>query len=241
VNAKLREIGIEEAASLIRRVGAVRAAHAPRRCKRIATLLRRARSVVSDYLDQLRTNAPRLNLFSALGICDDEFSHSRFLAFLLDPAESHDQRALFLHSFLARFAPRLLASPGDLHAAFVRREFAAGSDRPDIVVFLPGVGVLCIENKTWSKEGPRQIARYQDWLASQGRGTKQLVFLTPAGREPRTAKRCAIPVTPVSYGAIAEWLRSLESAVPQRLRIVLEMHAEACLQLHQRKSRLAAP
>jgi hypothetical protein len=227
----------EAAATLLRRVRELRAAQAPQRRRRIKTLLGHAQDIVAELQARSRASASRTNVFNVLDIGDCELSHSRFLAFLLNPAEQHDQRTLFLQSFLARFSPGIKLSAGELADAFVRREFTAESDRPDIVIFLPDFSVVCIENKTGSGEGRQQIARYQDWLRSLPPGRKQLIFLTPTGRDPITAKSCAIPVTAVSYRAIAEWLQSSELMVPGRLRAMLDMHAEACLQLHRLKYR----
>jgi hypothetical protein len=148
-------------------------------------------------------------------------AHSRFLAFLLDPCAAHDQGALFLETFLARFGFMMRPIPG-LDASSVCTEFAVAGDRLDIVIFLPQFGVLCIENKTWSDEGQEQIRRYQRWMASLPHGPKQLVFLTPDGRDSATAEPGGIPVTAVSYRAIGEWLNAPELVVPPRLRTALD-------------------
>src|SRR5437867_3879565 len=47
-----------------------------------------------------RQTATRFNLFEALGLARNEQYQSRFLAFLLNPTESHDQGDLFLRTFL---------------------------------------------------------------------------------------------------------------------------------------------
>jgi hypothetical protein len=55
-----------------------------------------------------RKTAPHFNLFKALAIARKEQFQSRFLAFLLDPTESHDQGAMFLCTFLEQMLPEFL-------------------------------------------------------------------------------------------------------------------------------------
>ncbi len=56
--------------------------------------------VENDALRELETRIGRFNIFDALGIVNQEIKHSNFLAWLLDPAESHGQGGLFLRAFL---------------------------------------------------------------------------------------------------------------------------------------------
>ena len=56
--------------------------------------------VQNDDLLELEQRIGRFNIFDALGIARVEIRHSNFLAWLLDPAESHGQRSLFLKAVL---------------------------------------------------------------------------------------------------------------------------------------------
>src|SRR5438093_9756984 len=56
--------------------------------------------VENDDLLQLESHIGRFNIFDALGITRVEIRHSNFLAFILDPAESHGQGQLFLKAVL---------------------------------------------------------------------------------------------------------------------------------------------
>lgn len=56
--------------------------------------------VDNDELLQLEERIGRFNIFDALRIVDTEIRHSNFLAWLLDPAESHGQGPLFLKAVL---------------------------------------------------------------------------------------------------------------------------------------------
>lgn len=56
--------------------------------------------VDNDDLLELEQRIGRFNIFDALGIARVEIRHSNFLAWLLDPAESHGQGSLFLRAVL---------------------------------------------------------------------------------------------------------------------------------------------
>ena len=56
--------------------------------------------VDNDDLLALESLIGKFNIFDALGIARAEIRHSNFLAFILDPAESHGQGQLFLNALL---------------------------------------------------------------------------------------------------------------------------------------------
>jgi len=56
--------------------------------------------VENDDLLELERRIGRFNIFDALGIARAEIRHSNFLAWLMDPAESHGQGSLFLKAVL---------------------------------------------------------------------------------------------------------------------------------------------
>ena len=81
--------------------------------------------VDNDDLLELEQRIGRFNIFDALGIARVEIRHSNFLAWLLDPAESHGQGLLFLRAVLMdllRDAPveRRVLSPVELDGAELR-------------------------------------------------------------------------------------------------------------------------
>src|SRR5437868_13272046 len=67
--------------------------------------------VDNDDLLTLESLIGRFNIFDALSISQAEIRHSNFLAFILDPAESHGQGQLFLKAVLMDL---LKAAPADL-------------------------------------------------------------------------------------------------------------------------------
>src|SRR5437870_4902030 len=67
--------------------------------------------VDNEELLALESLIGKFNIFDALGIARWEIRHSNFLAFILDPAESHGQGQLFLKALLMDL---LKATPADL-------------------------------------------------------------------------------------------------------------------------------
>lgn len=164
--------------------------------------------------------APRFNIFSALGIDENEVLASRFLAYLLDPRQSHDQGALFLLSFLRC----VLNEEKEFHHARRARvipERSAGEyGRLDISIEFPDGQIVVIENKINAEERPRQIEDYQTWLSRQRGSGHAVIFLTLTGRRPETAKDDGAPVYPLSYTKLSEWL--LTVPVPDRIGTVIQ-------------------
>jgi hypothetical protein len=175
-----------------------------------------------------RQTAARFNLFEVLGLVRNEQYQSHFLAFLLDPTESHDQGERFLHTFLERILS-LDGLPQCLDRAVVKLEsVVAIYGRVDMVITLPDRRIIVIENKVDASEGEKQIARYQAWLRSKPqptRGQHLLVLLTPEGREPQTGD--PTDVLCISYRQLGDWVSSLLE-LPERLRTVLLQYGENC-------------
>ena len=74
--------------------------------------------VENDDLLELESRIGRFNVFDALGITHVEIRHSNFLAFILDPAESHGQGPLFLKAILMDL---LRSAPPDSRPPFANQ------------------------------------------------------------------------------------------------------------------------
>src|SRR5438093_10084008 len=110
--------------------------------------------VENDDLLQLESHIGRFNIFDALGITRVEIRHSNFLAYILDPAESHGQGQVFLKAVLMDLlkdapANRRPFSPieldgTDLRGVVIKREW----EQIDLLIScqLPPF-VIAIENK----------------------------------------------------------------------------------------------
>ncbi|MCH7848893.1 MAG: PD-(D/E)XK nuclease family protein [Planctomycetes bacterium] len=161
--------------------------------------------VENDELLALEERIGRFNIFDALGIARTEIRHSNFLAWLLDPAESHGQGALFLKAILmdllAQTPPEMRPfSPvqldgAELRGVEIRREWR----NIDILITCEEPKfVIAIENKIGSGEHGKQLSRYETVLNEAfGNVLKQFVYLTIDGDEPSEDKW-----VPYSYGDI---------------------------------------
>lgn len=150
--------------------------------------------VDNDDLLELERRIGRFNIFDALRIVNAEIRHSNFLAWLLDPNESHNLGPLFLRAVLMdlwrqsepRHRPAGLSpitlDGGDLRGVEIRREWQnidllIRCDEPQFVI--------AIENKIRSGEHSDQLERYKETVRKQlGDVPQQFVFLTPEGDEP---------------------------------------------------------
>jgi len=159
----------------------------------IAALAALERFIVdNDDLLQLESMIGRFNIFDALGIARTEIRHSNFLAFILDPAESHGQSQLFLQALLMdllKAAPPGLRplSPiqidgAELRGVEVRREW----NNVDLLITCRDPSfVIVVENKLGSSEHSDQLGRYKDVIHRNFPDARPLyVFLTPDRSEP---------------------------------------------------------
>jgi hypothetical protein len=145
-----------------------------------------------DELRDLEALIGRFNIFDALGVVEREINHSNFLAWLLDPSESHGQGPLFLKAVLMdllRQSPpdKRLFSPialdgGELRGVEVRREW----NHIDILIVCQEPAfAIAVENKVRAKQGRGQLKRYRAIMASEfAHHRRQYVFLTREGDEP---------------------------------------------------------
>jgi len=124
------------------------------------------------------------NIFSSLGIEDDERKHSSFIANLLNPTGSHGQTVLFLECFIKSIdVLREKISTLDLKASYVQTELYLGlcdneylqGGSVDIAIINPQFTIF-IENKIWAKDQLNQLYRY----CSYNRNAIVL-YLTPYG------------------------------------------------------------
>ncbi len=161
--------------------------------------------VQNDDLLELEQRIGRFNIFDALGIARVEIRHSNFLAWLLDPAESHGQGSLFLRALLMdllRDAPveHRILSPVELDGAELRGvEIQREWKHIDILITCQEPRfVIAIENKIESGEHRDQLARYRKVVSEEFPGARRmLVFLTRDGLEASDADWI-----PYSYGDV---------------------------------------
>jgi len=147
--------------------------------------------VENDELFQLEEAIGRFNIFDALGIARVEIRHSNFLAWLLDPSESHGQGGLFLKAVLMdllRYSPvtQRPLSPVELdgielRGVEIRREW----HNIDLLIICQDPQFLIIiENKIDSGEHSNQLGKYEAEIQTHFPGQSALfAFLTRSGIE----------------------------------------------------------
>lgn len=177
------------------------------------------RAILEDFivrnrdLEHLERLLDDFNVFEALGAVRQEMRHSDFLAFLLDPHQSHGLGDEFLKRFLKQVLFGVASQDltpvevdvADLNNAFVRREWR----NIDILVRDPQAGIVCaLENKVTSSEHSGQLRRYRETVTQQFPEYDRIfVFLTPEGDGP--SEEAYIPCT---YTEIADLVDSLRDA-----------------------------
>jgi hypothetical protein len=154
--------------------------------------------LLSRQLVRLETRLGGFNLFNVLGLANKELIHSRMLAWLLQPGESHGLGDLFLRRWLmhvlsdADVSDAKLPTAPDIEAAewvevdAVTEVAMSREDRLDVVVTLRERGqverlwLVAVEVKVDSDEGDQQLPRYSQVLAKRypNADQKVLLFLT---------------------------------------------------------------
>lgn len=164
---------------------------------KLKVLSEMARDLQIRSEERLKAQHGRFNVFTTLLSAGDEVRlHTRFLHELLNPAGTHDCGDLFLKLFfvtLEKHQP--VDDSGEGNAVvwndyskpsyWVSKEVRKAQGQLDLLLEADS-HVLVIENKIWSGEGDRQVARYEEYVASQKPKVGQVLFLTLDGRQAST-------------------------------------------------------
>ena len=157
--------------------------------------------------DELDLGLKNPNIFDILRISHNEIRHSNFLAWLLDPSQTHKLGDIFLKRFLREiFSSEKFAGVDqidveglDLSNATIEREWK----NIDILIQLDNI-VVCIENKVLSKEHSNQLTKYKNIIDAQfPEFEKIFVYLNPEGDEPENETD---QYEPIAYEFIVETL-----------------------------------
>ena len=153
-----------------------------------------------------------------------EIRHSFFLAYLLDPRESHDLGSEFAKQFIELVAPEVIFA--DLSDLEVHRE----RWRIDLaLVSHSSKFVIIVENKIWSGEHGRQLDDYEKEAKNRFRGfTTHFVYLTPNGDKPSNDK-----YLPVSYEELVQRLLPIaKSTNNQEVSVAINHYAKLLVRRH---------
>lgn len=167
----------------------------------------------NEDLENLESIVDKFNIFSSLGIINQEIRHSNFLAWLLDPSETHNLADYFTTSFLKLVTFNSSESnpevnmfevdTWDLSDIQVFREW----NNIDVLLVDDDKKIVCvIENKVDSKEHSNQLKRYRETVEYNYPDYKKLyVFLTVNGEEAETEK----VYVPIRYSDVSELITRL--------------------------------
>ena len=184
-------------------------------------------------LYELESLVNRFNLFEAIGAVRQELRHSDFLAFILDPHQSHGLGDSFLKRLLQVSVLRgnrstLPISPIDfdvwsLDEAVVRREWHK------IDLFIEDAAhklIVGIENKVDSGEHSNQLQRSWKEMSDHYHGWTILgILLAPEVRKPSDDRYVAIDYALV-YQVMGELLELKSSTLGPDIRVVLTHYSQ---------------
>ena len=197
-----------------------------------AALERFAQAPDLAELEQKR-RLSEFNLFRLLNLVDWEETHSRVLAWLLNPRENHQLGDTFLKGFLSATTGMKL-SGGNLMAAQVQPEWRnqVGGQWGflDILILDKERQFLCaIENKVWSGEHSRQLTRYRQALKAKFPDfTQHYVFLSPGGMFAQNATERE-HWRPANYGLICQLVEEAAQtptdSIDEEVRVFLRQYA----------------
>ncbi len=174
-------------------------------------------------IEELESNFPEINsqdinIFEAAGLVRQEIRHSKALAFLFKPNESHrlgDKffKKLITHSTVSDTFKKSYDSNHPSAFKMAITDFEDLIVRPedmqiDILMWSPrNKVVLAIENKVGASEGDNQLTRYKNKIINDERFkgySRVLIYLTPEGDS--SSSDVWIPI---SYKLIIEILEDL--------------------------------
>ena len=163
-------------------------------------------AVDNPDLERLEVVLKEFNAFEAMGVVRQEERHSDFLAFLLNPKESHGfgdavaRRLLKMRVKQASVEPSLTTLElelSDLSDGLVLREW---QDIDILLLFRNAKLAVIIENKIDTLEHSDQLRRYYDVVKRHYEDYAIIGFyLTPSGATPSHDF-----FSPLTYGSIAE-------------------------------------
>lgn len=185
-------------------------------------------------LEKLEEIASQFNIFEALGIEQQELRHSDFLAWLLNPRETHGLGDYFLKKFLLRSAALannekqsglspIDVDTTDFSQATVQRE----QGHIDIlIVNKANLSVCAIENKISSSEHDNQLERYNKYVKRKYPNYRlQLIYLIPYAIRAKNENYIAMGYNSISI--IIEYILQVKgNSIGEEVKILLQHYNE---------------
>ena len=191
-------------------------------------IIERLSSLIKDpTLERLDLTLSKPNFFELLRVSQNEIRHSNFLAWILNPQQSHNLGDTFLKWFLKDvFSDQRVTWINEFKVDSLKtddlniyREYKS----IDLLLETPEF-VVIIENKLWSKEHSNQLTRYKN-IVEKEFPTKQhaFVFLTPYAETPEQDDDKDAYVT-FDYGSIVRILEIIMNTYGQSISSKVEIY-----------------
>lgn len=120
-----------------------------------------------EKLEKINDSVSGFNPFRVLKLEHYEIRHSNFLAWLLNPQESHDLGDVFLKKFLNKIDNTI-----KLKNIIIRREWK------NIDILIEGKDFVCvIENKIYSGENGKQLQNYENIIENEFPNKKKRFYI----------------------------------------------------------------
>lgn len=155
---------------------------------------------ITEFLLYLEKNSEKdfsrwltgVNIFEILGITSAEIRHSRILAWLLNPRESHNLGDKFFKKILMKVIDNNLFFATIKPAEIILKDFSKAEvyreSKSNIDVLYTNKEHrinLVIENKTFTSDHDNQLRKYRRFIENSYAGYRNIyIYLTPNGDEP---------------------------------------------------------
>lgn len=156
------------------------------------TLLSRCEAIVDEYQSLEKSSGKGYNLFSVLGVYDEEVLHSKVIASLLDINGKHRQGNIFLKEFINvcygqdcydfDIESYSIVCEKAIGSVKIDEEYSDGG-RIDIFISDKYGHHIIVENKIYAGDQEQQLERYNK---HRGIGTPPapILYLSPFGKKP---------------------------------------------------------
>ncbi len=185
-----------------------------------------------NLLEKLEDKLKEPNIFSILKMESYEIRHSNFIAWLLDPNESHNLG----HSFLKPFLEDIFSeNKVDFIKNYYIDEYISKIELQNIKIFreyynidllvISDEFVICIENKIFAQEHSDQLSKYTKTLEEVFKDKKHIfIFLTPLGNSAKKEENSNIYIS-YSYRKIKKNIEAIidnNDKIDQKVRFYIE-------------------
>lgn len=184
--------------------------------KTIEIFLNKIVSLAKIYEERKTLSGENFNVFNILNLSTNEVrTHSAFLAELLNPKGSHNQKELFLELFVKQLGIVNFSCPGarievEKYIGPISESKSEGG-YIDIIITDTFNNSIIIENKIYAGDQEKQLLRYSNF-GKNNRNSFYLYYLTIEGKDATDFSKLGLKkedFTNISYTSnILKWLES---------------------------------